>query len=1808
MADSEFRDNLSVPAPNRIPKDVLGSDNPIPLSPQWLLPKPGESKAGMSPGENHASPYSGYGNRLDVPTSPRNGEEHENQKKKDVFRPTFLDVESNRHDRWRDEERDTNSSIRRDRWRDGDKELGDNRRMDRWADNSSGRHFGEARRAPSDRWTDSSRDTNYDQRRESKWNTRWGPDEKEIDKWIDFGKHGDASHDKGPSHMVNHGKDEKEGDHYRPWRPNSSQSRGKAVPPHHQSQIASKEGNTFASGRGRGENAPANFSLGRGRVSFGVGSMNNVSGHAHSSVSPRDKGDIVHGEPSLLRYSRTKLLDVYWATDLRSSHKLLDCFIQVPPLTQEEPVQPLALCAPTIEESAILKGIDKGEIVSSGAPQISKDGPSGRNSADVIQSRRLRLGSREDGPLLVDDTGDNPDSTRGAHTNFLIGSPHEKQTHSYGSSAKAETLENQQKYADSKCNVEALRGDNTFKKADEVPVSRDSDLKGIASIQSGTQWRCGSGKKDNSDEWESGLADPSLPQNELKWQTGEDNIFRRQSSLVIDREQESRKLQQPSPEDLLLHYKDPQGEIQGPFSGSDIIGWFESGYFGIDLQVRLANAPNDTPFFLLGDVMPHLRAKTRPPPGFSTPKQNEMVDVPSRSGINNFGKALGAPSGIDLIRNEQRQAHGSSTEAENRFLESLMSANIGSSPLERFASAEGLQGYLGHNSSSMPPLGVENGDGLNLLAKRMTLERQRSVPSPYPYWLARDGAPVGATSEMLQDTSMPQAKLLSSIVDLSHQPSHPQHVDMMSILQGLSDRSSASINSGVAGWSNFPVQGGLDPFKDKIDLHHTPNFSQAAMGLQQQRLPPQSQQSVASLLAQAIDNSSGILTPEKLLSSGLSQDPQILNLLQQQYMLQLQPQAPIAAQHLSLLDKILLLKQQQKQEEQQQLLRQQQQLISQVLAEHQPHQRFGDPSYGQLPAAATMSAGNAVVEPLRPQLSTQMFQVGSQLPVSSIHEDRVAGFANLPPEVPKDVGYTVGSEVSSMHLPHQIFGTHQKSWAAMPSHEDAVRVNDSSFVSALPESLPVPDAVEKSQHDPSMQCVTSSEYHVPPPKEQLVQSYSGTDEPSPISSVMVTGGSRPADHLEISLAKPCERTSEAETLLPGQLSGAEVLPTGASSETLTNEEQPNCEPEAVKVAPKPVEVHEVRKSSEKKSRKHKSSKTQPSSDQVKGTSKAVSSQQVNQSEAGLISTADSKTEETVAAGGVLCGMSLEKAKETVDAQEVEYSAPKNLPVDGLLTADLKDDLRVESSASENTQTNSVQRAWKPAVNVKAKSFLEIQQEEQRKAQTEVQISTISASVSSISLSTPWAGVVTNSEPKVPGDAQADESNNEVNVRKSENSKNKKSQLHDLLAQEVLAKSNERDVEVSETVSALPPLPITGSQSNFIDDDNFIEAKDTKKSRKKAAKAKGAGNKASTPGYPIDVVAASSPVEKGKSSRHAPLEKEVLPTPPSGPSLGDFVPWKGESTSPSPAPAWSTESGNFSKPTSLRDILKEQEKKVSSSQAPPQMSTPQKAPSSQATRAGSWSISAQSPSKASSPIQINSHASSQSKHKGDDDLFWGPPDQSKQETKQTNFPLLGNHGSSGAKNTPVKGSAGSSLGRQKSFSGRAVEISSSPAPGQSSLKVKKDSNTKHSEAMDFRDWCENESVRLTGSRDTSFLEFCLKQSRSEAEILLIQNLGSFDPNHEFIDKFLNYMEMLPADVLEIAFQSRNDHKVTSIGAWDMISDGPGAGDDRDAMMGADGSSKGGKKKGKKGKKVSPSSLGFNVVSNRIMMGEIQTVED
>lgn len=63
-------------------------------------------------------------------------------------------------------------------------------------------------------------------------------------------------------------------------------------------------------------------------------------------------------------------------------------------------------------------------------------------------------------------------------------------------------------------------------------------------------------------------------------------------------------------EDLSLCYLDPQGVVQGPFLGIDIISWLELGFFGTDLPVRLSDAPEGSPFQELGHFMPHLIAKS----------------------------------------------------------------------------------------------------------------------------------------------------------------------------------------------------------------------------------------------------------------------------------------------------------------------------------------------------------------------------------------------------------------------------------------------------------------------------------------------------------------------------------------------------------------------------------------------------------------------------------------------------------------------------------------------------------------------------------------------------------------------------------------------------------------------------------------------------------------------------------------------------------------------------------------------------------------------------------------------------------------------------------------------------------------------------------------------------------------------------------------------------------------------------------------------------------------------------------------------
>nr|XP_027092525.1 uncharacterized protein LOC113713027 isoform X1 [Coffea arabica] len=1795
--------------PSQISKDAQASENPIPLSPQWLLSKPGEIKSGITGQENHFVPHPGYSSRSDIMKSPGIGEDtREINKKKDVFRPSVLDMESGRRDRWRDEERDTNSAVRRDRWRDGEKEPVDNRKTDRWTD-SSGRQYADARRGPTERWTDlGNRDGNHDQRRESKWNTRWGPDDKETDnvreKWAESSKDSDLLLDKGPSSLAYHGKEEKEGDHYRPWRMNSH-SRGRVDPPPHQTLTPSRQAPVFTHGRGRGETSGLTFSVGRGRVS----SVSNASAQSYSVGYVSEKGETAHGESLPWRYSRTKLLDVYRTTDTRSCEKISNVVQQVPPLTQEEPIEPLALCTLTNEELMVLKGIDRGDIVSSGAPQITREGSIGRNSTDFLQSRRNKLGSKEDLPHDINDSKEENMENAGGGSNYSESMSQEKQVYSYGGGTRVESVQDYQKFSDYKFNSEGE--DNTpSRKNDDVPINREPNMQGPPSILHGGTWRSSSigerspsvshdwrevpaavnsrapdvgrseSQKDVNAECEKRVADQSFARLS---RIADDSTIRKQPTAIFNKEQEVQKVLQSSPEDLVLYYKDPQGEIQGPFSGSDIIGWFEAGYFGIDLLVRLAGAPPESSFCPLGDVMPHLRAKARPPPGFGAAKPNEITDASSRLNFSNFGTLQSGLNEIDMVKNEPRYQHHSTTEAENRFLESLMTGNLSGVQLEKAVPSEGIRGYIGNNTSAAPPLAAENADNVYLLAKKMTLERQRSLPNPYSYWPGRDAASPLPNSEILQDPSVPHSRLLSSLAENAHPQQTSPNVDLMAILQGLPERSNTVLNNGASGWPNFSTQGGLESLQDKLDVHQAQNYPpQAAYGIQQQRLQPQ-----INLLSQVMENSSSMFSAEKLLSSGLSQDPQLLSLLQQQQLLQ--AQSPAALQQLSIVDKILLLKQQQKQEEQQQFLRQHQQFLSQVLPDHNSHQRLGESSYGLLQTAG-YSAGIAPSDHSRFQPSHELFHIGSQVHAPNLKDERVSNFL-LSQSVSEVANQNVGAET---HLPHQMFGTaaHQNSWNYPLSEQvDNLEQKSSLTTTSMTDSLSHIGIRNGYQLDPLQ-----------------------SNEPIVVATSKAAVSFCEGEHFEesVALEPPAALESDEKDFFIGEQVEEVVKPAAEANEGLQAEGKQNTEESSVVKEVKNVEARDMKKSSDKKSRKQKSSKAQ-SSDLAKGVLKT---QELRSGEVEGTNSKIAKSDTQTLPDDLFVSSAAEEKKHksdkvTADIVHVQQGQKSSISKDDSETLDENVELGQAGSISQfnNTQLQAGQRAWKPAPGFKPKSLLEIQQEEERRARTEIAVSETATAFSSSSVSTPWVGVVASSDSKSIKESKLDPVSATLNIGKSDssrNQKNRKSQLHDLFEDTIVAKSSERDPEISDNLSSLPSASAISSRSDPVDDSNFIEAKDTKKSRKKSAKSKGAGSKVSIPTAVSDVSVGSSPIEKSKSSRHQ--EKELLPAIPSGPSLGDFVVWKGESTSSSAGPAWSTDSGKLPKPASLRDIQKEQGKKVPSPQIP--VPTSQKSAPSQLARGGgsSRSASASSPAKAASPVQINAQGPL-SKHKAEDDLFWGPVEQPKQESKLSDFPQLGT--SWGSKNTPVKASSGVALNRQKSTSGRLVEHPSiSNASANSSLKGKKDSSTKYSEAMDFREWCESECARLIGTRDTSFLEYCVKQSRSEAEILLIENLGSFDPAHEFIDKFLNYKDLLSGEVLEIAFQSQNDRRVTGSGSGQMISDDGGFGGmDQSNATASDASTKGGgKKKAKKGKKVSPSVLGFNVVSNRIMMGEIQSVED
>ncbi|XP_050919560.1 CDT1-like protein a, chloroplastic [Lathyrus oleraceus] len=137
------------------------------------------------------------------------------------------------------------------------------------------------------------------------------------------------------------------------------------------------------------------------------------------------------------------------------------------------------------------------------------------------------------------------------------------------------------------------------------------------------------------------------------------------------------------------------------------------------------------------------------------------------------------------------------------------------------------------------------------------------------------------------------------------------------------------------------------------------------------------------------------------------------------------------------------------------------------------------------------------------------------------------------------------------------------------------------------------------------------------------------------------------------------------------------------------------------------------KATEKKSKKQRSSKSQ-STGQAKGLLKNVTLQQSKNSESEKPNYSHQEVSDLTT-----------NISESIIKILVENDSKSFSPV-----------------ASQNTELPAG-RAWKPAPGFKAKSLLEIQHEEQKKARTEMPVIEVATTVNSHSVTTPWVGVVAN---------------------------------------------------------------------------------------------------------------------------------------------------------------------------------------------------------------------------------------------------------------------------------------------------------------------------------------------------------------------------------------------------------------------------------------------------------------------------------
>lgn len=223
--------------------------------------------------------------------------------------------------------------------------------MDRRVDSAPGRETTDNRSLPAtDRWHDASnRNSGHEARRDSKWSSRWGPDDKEkdarVEKRTDMEKEEPLGENQ-PFVSNSRSVPERDTDSRDKWRPRHRMEGNPATPGSYRAAPG------FGPEKGRIEGSNVGFTVGRGRSGS---SIVRPPSAGPIGAAQYDRCGNVPGKSSLsietFVYPRGKLLDIYRKQKLDSSLTDMPYNLEeVLPITQIDAVQPLAFVAPDAEQ------------------------------------------------------------------------------------------------------------------------------------------------------------------------------------------------------------------------------------------------------------------------------------------------------------------------------------------------------------------------------------------------------------------------------------------------------------------------------------------------------------------------------------------------------------------------------------------------------------------------------------------------------------------------------------------------------------------------------------------------------------------------------------------------------------------------------------------------------------------------------------------------------------------------------------------------------------------------------------------------------------------------------------------------------------------------------------------------------------------------------------------------------------------------------------------------------------------------------------------------------------------------------------------------------------------------------------------------------------------------------------------------------------------------------------------------------------------------------------------------------------------